>query len=57
VDMLHLEKGGTDRRNVRRQAQTEGYDGVFHREFVLWKGHDAPADRACDRQYLDFVRL
>ncbi|BFT60310.1 hypothetical protein PMm318_A10690 [Pseudomonas moorei] len=35
---LHLECGWTCLR-VTRQTQTEGYDGVFHREFVVRKGH------------------
>jgi hypothetical protein len=37
--MLHLESGWTGLRNIRWPVQTEGYDGVFHREFVVRKGH------------------
>ncbi|MGF6111104.1 hypothetical protein [Pseudomonas frederiksbergensis] len=38
---------------TRWQAQTEGYDGVFHREFVVCKGHDRDIGAHLARQSLD----
>jgi hypothetical protein len=37
--MLHLESDWTSLLGTRRPAQTEGYDGDFHGEFVVRKGH------------------
>jgi len=55
--MLHLESGWTLAPKTRQQAQTEGYDGVLRREFVVRKGHATSADRHLANQCPDFKRL
>jgi len=54
--MLHFESDWTCLQGICRQAQTEGYDGVFHREFVVRKGHDPGFSEHLAGQSLDFQR-
>jgi hypothetical protein len=52
--MLHLESDWTGLLGTRRPAQTEGYDGVFHGEFVVRKGHATDVGEYLAGQCLDF---